>query len=553
VDVLTGAFRRMQHELRALYGNLERQLVELRQAEEALRQSEAGFRTLVNSSPEGILRHDLDGFLIDANRSFTQMTGYTHSELRGKHIGELVPGEHKIRLYESIEGIKKGQLSELPLEIELTGKNGYLMSVIMRGWLVRGEDGEPFALGAFVADITEEKRLAQEKKALEEQLLRNQKMEAIGTMAGGIAHDFNNILTGIMGYTKLAMLTLGEDFPNISSHLSSSLAASNRARELVRQLLRFSRQEASALGPTSLRLLLKEAIQLVRSTLPSTIRIEAHIGAEKNVVMADPTQLHQVIMNLCINAYHAMKAKGGTLSIELQNVRLSQPRKFFGMECLPGPYAVLTVTDTGVGIAPENMDRIFEPYFTTKKPNEGTGLGLSVTFGVIKSHGGMIEVESTPGKGSAFSIYLPLIQQAVDQAKRPAPSIPKGDGEHILVVDDEFFFRDVVSAMLKGLNYRVSVYEGSLSALNAYTADPMGFDAVITDQTMPHMTGIELISKIREVSSKLPIILCTGYSDDVTEESSTHYGITCLLHKPISREELGLALHEALECQSIPY
>jgi len=389
--------------------------------------------------------------------------------------------------------------------------------------------------------------LPKKKKALEDQLIRTQKIEAIGTLAGGIAHDFNNILSGIMGNTELALMTAGDTNDKLKKYLHRSLDASNRARELVQQILKFSRKEASTLGSTPLKALVKEAIKLSRSTLPSTITIRESFSAEKDTVMGDATQLHQVFMNLFVNAYHAMKESGGALSIGLRNIELEEARGSAGQEYPPGNYVLLTVEDTGTGIEPDVIDRIFDPYFTTKKAEEGTGLGLAVTFGVIKNHRGFIEVESTPEKGSLFSIYLPSILNKSKKMTGQQDDLPNGNQEKLLVVDDEEFFLEVIEETLKSLNYDVSAHISSLKALEIFKNNPREFDAVITDQTMPEMTGIQLISEIRQINKDIPIILCTGYSDELTEDSSKRYRVNRLMYKPISRDNLAKAVHEVLK------
>lgn len=547
IGELTDAFNRMSLELQALMKQLRIEATERRDAEKALRDSEFRFRTLVHSSPEGIVLLDMDGTVKTANKSLSRITGYDFPEIEGRRFLSFIPESVHATLKKALADLKRGVSQSKPAEMPFRRKDGEEILLSIRGWLVTEEDSRPVAMGAFVRDITREKRLALEKKGLEEQLIRTQKMEAIATLSGGIAHDFNNILGGILGYTELAMVHLGENHPVTERYLIRTLEASKRARDLVQQILRFSRKEAGAMGPVSVKSLFKEAVKLIQSTLPATIRVVERIATEKETVMGDAAQLHQLIMNLCVNAYHAMKTDGGTLTVELSETVVEETRIKHGVECRPGPHLKLSVSDTGIGIAPEVMDRIFDPYFTTKKANEGTGLGLWVSLGVVKTHGGLIEVASTPGAGTCFTVYLPVLAEETTASISEDPiAIPGGHSEKILLVDDEAFFCDVVTETLRGLNYQVTACQSSLHALRVFQSDSDGFDAVITDQTMPEMTGVQLIAEIRRINGRIPVILCTGYSDEVTETSAARYGIAKLIYKPVTREQMGAAVHEVL-------
>jgi CheY-like chemotaxis protein len=292
--------------------------------------------------------------------------------------------------------------------------------------------------------------------------------------------------------------------------------------------------------------LIEEAVKLLKSTLPKTIQIEQNIDVEMDVVSGDPTQIHQVIMNLCTNAYHAMRERGGVLSLSLQSISLEAPRQCRSLSIPPGEYLKLGVSDTGCGITPQICERIFDPYFTTKEKTEGSGLGLSVTLGILKAHKGLIEVRSTVGEGTRFDLYFPVAPYRTMEEPSPSGDLPTGDREKILVVDDEAFFLDVVRDSLEHLGYRVIAHQSSLKALDLFKGDPEAFDLVVTDQTMPEMTGIQLITEIRKTSRDIPIILCTGYSETVTEQSARHYGITRFLMKPVNAKALAWAVREAL-------
>jgi CheY-like chemotaxis protein len=301
------------------------------------------------------------------------------------------------------------------------------------------------------------------------------------------------------------------------------------------------------MAPISIAPIVKESIKLLRSTLPATIQIEQNIQDHSDKVIGDPTQILQVMMNLCTNAYHAMRERGGILTISLENVVLHTPKKFMTLKVPPGDNIKIGISDTGHGISPQNMERIFEPYFTTKHVNEGTGLGLSVIMGIIKSHNGLITVESELGKGTRFDVYFPLTQAKTTEAVEPVPVIPTVNQERILLVDDEPFFLDIVKENLEALKFKVFANGSSLKTLEIFKENPKGFDFVITDQSMPEMTGLQLIAEIRNINPDIPIILCTGYTEKVSEQSAKYYGITKFLMKPVIFRDLAFAVQDALQ------
>ena len=385
-----------------------------------------------------------------------------------------------------------------------------------------------------------------EKQVLTLQLQQTQKMEAIGTLAGGIAHDFNNILSGMMGFTELALAKIPDGDDKLRKYLNKSLSSCNRARDLVQQILRFSRRDEGVMGGLSLLPILKESLKLMRSTLPSFIEIRESFNAYADLIVGDPTQIHQVIMNLCTNAYHAVR-DGGILTISLENERFYDQREFLSLKVPPGEYVKLSVSDTGKGIPMDILPRIFEPYFTTKKINEGTGLGLSVVLGIVKTHGGLMHVESRSGRGARFDVYFPLSEDMpLEQTRQPMHKLPRGNGERILVVDDEEFFLDVLKEHLLGTGYDVTAVSSSQKALEIFKKEPMGYDLLITDQAMPEMTGIQLVSEIRTLNRHVPVVLCTGYSETITEHTIDHYRINKFLMKPVSRHDLAATVHDVL-------
>ena len=393
-------------------------------------------------------------------------------------------------------------------------------------------------------DITAQKQAEQEKKTLEFQLRQAQKMEAIGTLAGGIAHDFNNILFPIMGYSEMGMIGVSKD-SKIKKNFIEILNASKRAGDLVQQILTFSRQREQELRPLAAQIVIKEALRLIRSSIPSTIEIDQDIEKDHNLIMADPTQIHQVVMNLCTNAYHAMEKSGGRLSVNLKEMDLT-PEDLTGLDMRPGPYLCLTVSDTGTGMDSPTMERIFDPYFTTKEKGKGTGLGLAVVHGIVKGYGGDIRVYSEPGKGTSFHVYLPVIKTD-NLASEIVSDEPLQTGhEHILLIDDETQIIDMEKQMLEKLGYQVTVLTSSIDALKAFKASPDKFDLVITDMTMPNMTGDKLTGELKNIRPDIPVILCTGFSEKISKESAGALGVAGFLMKPVLMKDLARTIREVL-------
>ncbi len=524
---------------------LEGRLRDLDASRRALGESERRFRSFFDSNPEGVLLLDFQGRIQEVNRALCRITGYEPEALRWRDLTQLAADASVARIRDLINGIQKGLLEDGPFEADCLRADGRPFPALIQSLLVQDDNGRPLVLGLFLRDISAERALGEQKAILERQLQHTQKMEAIGTLAGGIAHDFNNILGGIIGFVELAGRHIPADQPRLANYMERALTACNRARDLVEQILKFSRQRDAELEPAALTPLIKEVIQFLRSSLPSTIDIRGMLDAETDWVLADLTQLHQVIMNLCTNAYHAMR-DGGVLSLTLKTVHVDNARCFHGLSIEPGRYARLDVSDTGHGIPLHHRDRIFEPYFTTKEQHEGTGLGLSVTFGIIKNHNGLIELDSIDGKGTTFSVFLPVSAPAATPTEAGDKTVPRGNGERILLVDDELYFLDAVKAHLEDLGYDVIDFQDSAQALKSYAAYPGYFDIIITDQTMPGMTGVQLIREIRKADGDIPIMLCTGFSEVVSETSAEEYGIDRFLMKPVHRATLASAVAELL-------
>ena len=390
------------------------------------------------------------------------------------------------------------------------------------------------------------KEETEEREHVEQQLRQVQKIEAIGTLAGGIAHDFNNVLAAIIGFSQIALDRTPEGSP-VRSHMERVLAAGMRGRDLVKQILAFSRKAEQEKQPLKLAAVVREALMLLRATLPSTIDIRTNLQNETGYVLADPTQMQQVIMNLCTNAAHAMRQKGGRIFVDLAGFSFSSPGDAPHPTMSPRSYARLSVTDTGEGMPPEIIEHVFDPFFTTKPAGEGTGLGLSVVHGIVASHGGTITVSSEQGLGSTFTVYLPelLEEQSRDFTDEGSP-VPRGH-ERILFIDDEEDLAAIGDEMLTDLGYRVISKSGARGALTLFRLDPSRFDLVITDQTMPGITGEELVKEILAIKADMPIIMCTGFSHLVDADAAKAAGVRAFAMKPLTKGEIARTIRKVLD------
>ncbi|MHB1185032.1 MAG: PAS domain S-box protein [Desulfobulbia bacterium] len=394
-------------------------------------------------------------------------------------------------------------------------------------------------------DITARKRADQEKAELETQIRTTQKMEAIGTLAGGIAHDFNNILVPIIAYTDMVMAT---EVPGSANwqNLQEVYKAANRAKELVKQILTFSREREHEICPVQIVPVVKESLKLLKASLPSTIEITQRLEAEGVTILADPTQIHQIVMNLCTNAYHAMRDKGGVMEVTLSQVAIGS-RDSLDRRLLPGSYLVLTVSDTGLGMDQATMERIFDPYFTTRKHGEGTGLGLAVVLGIVKKYGGDIRVYSEPGQGASFQVYFPVLGKVEEGLSSILSTAPVTGDERLLLVDDEPQIVDSMQKMLEFHGYHVTTKTSSVEALEVFRLGPESFDLVITDQTMPYMTGDQLVLELKKIRPDIPVVLCTGFSLVLDEAKAKALGIDAFLLKPVLRKEMSETIRRVLD------
>lgn len=400
--------------------------------------------------------------------------------------------------------------------------------------------------GAMKNEIEKSKKLEKERTNMESRLRQAQKMEAIGTLAGGIAHDFNNILYPIMGYAELAIDELDEDSVT-RNYIHHILNATVRAKDLVQQILAFSRNKDKEHKPFKIDQVAFEALKLLRSSIPKNIEIVDDIDSDLGVMMGDPSEIHQIIMNLCTNAYHAMEETGGKLNVILKEVDLDEKEVWQAFDISPGKYIRLTVQDNGSGMTSEVMERIFDPYFSTKVDGKGTGLGLSVTHGIVKNHNGAITVHSEPFKGTVLHVYFPMVEIDHSPVESNIRETDLEGNERILIVDDEAQIVDMAKQVLSRLGYQVTIRTSSIEALETFQANPHAFDLVLTDMTMPNMTGDILSQKIMEIRPDIPIVLCTGFSERISEEKAASKGIKALLMKPLVKNEMAMTIRDVFK------
>ena len=514
---------------------------------EELQKNEGLLSAVYENIPDMIYVKDAEDLsYLHLNLAGEKLLGFSRRELIGKNDHDIFPEETAdfFKKHDR-EALAREGVLEITEEIIQTNQKGERI-LFTKKIPIRDESGYPQYLLGISEDITDKVDLEKQRKSLENQLRQAQKMEAIGTLASGIAHDFNNILSPILGFTELVMMTMEKDCRNYQN-LEAVLSAGGRARELVQQILTFSRQSEQELRPVHLEAIIKECVVLLRSSFPATITIHQNIDPNLGAVMADPSQLHQVVMNLCTNAYHAMKDQGGELEINLAQVDLSPLDLSQYPDTESGSYLKLSIRDTGQGILPGVIDRIFEPYFTTRKKGEGTGLGLSVVHGIIKSYKGNISVYSEPGQGTVFNIILPVAVPAetLSLDERTAPMT--GGNEHILLVDDEKALVSLATQMLENLGYRVTSFVSSIEALNFFKEQSNDFDLAISDLTMPNITGLQLARELRQIKPEMNVLICTGFSEKTSAERADTLGIKGFVMKPIVMRDLAAAVRRALD------
>ncbi len=511
-------------------------ITQRKQAEADLQDSEERFRTALEANPDPFILYDMDGQVVFFNPAFTRVFGWTLEEQLGKKMDQFVPKKNWPETRTMIETVLAGKSVSATETCRYT-KDGQIIPVIISGAIYHDRQSTPIGSIINLRDISEQKRL-------QSQLQQAQRMEAIGTLAGGIAHDFNNILSAVIGYTEIALNDVEKD-SLLQHNLKEVLNAGARAKDLVKQILTFSRQAEQELKPVQIKIAVNEALKLIRASLPTTIEI--HQTVESNsAVLADLTQMHQVVMNLCTNASHAMQAAGGTLRVSLVDVEIESDFAAGHPGLLPGPYIQLSVIDTGHGMTSEVVNRIYDPFFTTKEKGEGTGMGLSVVHGIVKSHGGEVIVHSEPGKGTSFEIYFPAMEKTEIRKTDAVLPLPIGN-ERILFVDDEPSLVHIGKQILEPLGYKIEARTSSLEALELFKVKSEKFDLVITDMTMPKMTGDDLAREILKIRTNIPIILCTGYSKKISEGKAEALGVRALVMKPIVAEQLATIVRRVLD------
>jgi len=511
---------------------LERAEFERKRAEKELKEAATKWQSTFEVMSDSVWIIDLNGHILEYNSATLKMFDVSDQEIKKKHCWELVHG-----LSEPIENcpIVRMKKSKKPESMTFQEKGRWLEVSVDP---IFDDTGQLKGAIHVVSDITE-------RKQTEEVLRTSHKMESIGTLAGGIAHDFNNILYIITGNAELALEDIPEWNP-VHANLKEIKAAGLRAAGIVKQLLNFSRKTDEELKPMGAITVIKDALKFIQATIPATIKIHKHLPDTDVTILADPTQIHQIVMNLCSNAYHAMEETGGILEINVENESLTEGSTDNYPDLTAGEYLKIMVSDTGPGIGPEIIDRIFDPYFTTKEVGKGSGMGLAVVHGIVKNHGGAITVESESGKGATFTLLFPVVADKPVAVVKIPDEIPLGT-ETILFVDDEKSIVNIIGKMLERLGYKVEAKQNPVEALKLFQSKPDEFDLVITDMTMPQMTGVKLSEKLKDVRSDTPVIICTGHSSLIHEEKAKELGIAAYVMKPIVMSDVAKTIRKVLD------
>jgi PAS domain S-box-containing protein len=513
-----------------------------KEVERALHESEEKYRSIFENAMEGIFQTTPGGRFLSVNPTLVRIYGYESPQELIERITNIeeqmyVNPEDRARLKDLYR--KQGFVERF--ETQLYRKDGSKVWISMNAHTVTDRGGRVLHYEGTVEDISTRK----EKESVEAQLRQSQKMEALGTLAGGIAHDFNNILIGIIGFSEMLLDDVAPEDP---THRKLELISKSAKRgcNLVRQILAFSRKGETDKKPVGMGSLIREVTELLRATTPSTVEIQERILTEEDMALVDQVQIHQVLLNLCTNAVHAIGARSGIIEINLTDEQPGPNDHLVGKVNIKGPYVKLTVSDTGCGMSAEVMEKIFDPFFTTKNPGEGTGMGLSVVHGIIKGHDGLISVRSKPRRGSTFSVFLPRLKPKPAPLAKRAPPIPRGRGR-ILFVDDEEMIAEMTKERLERLGYAVTVATDARKALDLFSGDPHAFDLVITDYAMPGMTGTDLAHELAKTREDIPVILCSGLDETVPAGKMKKMGIKGFLIKPVLKEDLARQVHTVLK------
>jgi len=541
--------RKILHELRVHQIELEMQNDELRKTQIELERLRMRYMRLYQNAPTGYVVLDDAGLIVEANATFLRMTQWKAGGINGTPFASLLTtGDETVfrARYKSLFRNPGGKMLEVAFgrEMDVTFYAQLEAAPQLKGDSHRtGTEYDELLIT--VSDVTERKRAEDELSRIEARLRQSEKMEAIGQLAGGIAHDFNNVLGGIIGFTDMS-LNYADHGSTLEGNLFKVLKAADRAKNLVKQILTFSRQGSSQKSPIAIRPIVIEVLDLLKSSIPSSVTIRSDLQAGTKLALADSTQIHQAILNLATNSVYAMSRKG-TLTVRLFEKVLDCMEHGQGGEILPGEYIVVEVADTGCGMDTETLSKVFEPFFTTKPVGEGTGMGLSVVLGIVLSHGGELQAESEVGKGTTMRIFLPVVEESAADAPADHVQTSLNGTERILFVDDEEILVDMNLYLLTQLGYTVTTTTNSDDALQMIREKIADIDILITDQTMPGLTGIELAKEALLIRKDLPIILCTGFSNEVNRESATALGIKKFIKKPYRSHEISKAIREVLD------
>jgi len=508
------------------------------QKDVSIRHDEEKYHTMLGANPDPVVVYDIAGRIVYFNPAFTRLFGWSLGERRGEKNDTFVPEEAWSETNLMIDKVLAGEEFH-NFETCRRNKKGEIIPVSISGTICKDQNGHPIGSIINLRDISYQQKI---KARLE----KFEKNEAIGTLAGGIAHDFNNILFPILGYTEMLLEDIPENSP-YQKNLNNIYNSAIRAKELVNQILTFSREEKNELKRIKIQPIIKETLTFIRSTIPTTIEIQQDINPDGGVIKSDSTQIHRIVMNLSTNAYHAMEETGGKLKVSLKEIKLRK-QDLITPDMIPGVYACLTVADTGVGMDKALLEKIFDPFFTTKAIGKGTGLGLSAVHGIVTSMNGAIQVHSEPGKGTQFYVYLPVEKTlSKKEQKTGLKTQIQGGAEQILLVDDEADILTMEQQMLERLGYHVFSCSGSIEALEVFRDSPDKFDLVITDMTMPDMTGDKLSVELIKIRPDIPILICTGFNKLLSEEKIKTLGIHGLLFKPIIMKVLAQKIRTVLE------
>ncbi|HRE06340.1 MAG TPA: PAS domain S-box protein [Opitutaceae bacterium] len=530
--------------------NSMRDITGRRRAEQALRESEQRLAYALDATDDGLWDWNIATGEVHFSPRWNRLLGFQPGEVpaRVESFFPLVHPDDLEHLRQELNDHLEGRKPVKQTTARLRTKSGEYRWFLDRGKVVvRDSEGRPLRMVGTITDVTERKKAEAEQLRIRERLHQNQKLEALGTLAGGIAHDFNNILTAITICTTLAKDECVPGVTRVPEYCNEILKSAGRAKELIRQIQLVGRPESGERRPIELQTIVTEVVSLLRSTAPPSVDLRSDFGPGPHPIVANATQIHQVVMNLAINAIHALQANGGSLTFRLAGQRVEAPQEEDGAELRPGDYIRLGVEDTGSGMEPAVLSRIFEPFFTTKKPGEGSGLGLAVVRGIVRGHGGFIGVRSTPGKGTSITVWFPRGEpHPVGPSSAPAEQIPRGQGQRLLFVDDEIIITRSMQRLLENLGYHVTTFNNPLLALTHLSKAPAEVDLLMTDFQMPEMMGNEVAKRARAIRPGLPVILSSGFASNFTEDQLVAEGVGAILHKPYEARELATLLIQML-------